>query len=92
LGSKALLTAPVPMIAVQVVLTVVATRGNGRGAAVAAGPLGVACFVSVISGFFEGGIGNDELTRALSAYRAFLLLVTGVVGALAGLRAREAIR
>ena len=89
-GSKALLAAPVPMIAVQVVLAVVACRKNGRGAAVAAGLLGVACFVSVISGFFDGGIGNDELTPALSAYQMFLLAVTAVVGVLAAIRAREA--
>ena len=31
-GSKALLAAPVPMIVVQVVLTVIATRRNSRGA------------------------------------------------------------
>jgi hypothetical protein len=91
-GSKALLAAPVPMLTGQLVLTFVATRGKGRGAAVAAGVLGLACFVSVISGFFDGGIGNAELTPGLSAYQAFLLLVTGVVGALAGLRAREAAR
>ncbi|MET0997594.1 MAG: hypothetical protein ABWX73_02665 [Marmoricola sp.] len=91
-GSKALLAAPVPMIAVQVVLTAVAVRRTGRSAVVAAGLLGAACFVSVISGFFDGGIGHDELTPALSAYRAFLLLVTGGVGVLAALRAREATR
>ena len=89
-GSKALLAAPVPMIAAQVVLTAVAARKNGRGAAVAAGLLGVACFVSVISGFFDGGIGNDELTPALSAYQMFLLALTALVGALAAIRAREA--
>ena len=89
-GSKALLAAPVPMIAAQVVLTVVASRKLGRGAAVAAGLLGVACFVSVISGFFDGGIGNDALTPALSAYQMFLLAVTAGVGVLAAARAREA--
>ena len=44
----------------------------------------------MISGFFDGGIGNDELTPALSAYQMFLLAVTAVVGALAAVRAREA--
>jgi hypothetical protein len=91
-GSKALLAAPIPMIAVQIGLTAVAARRNGRGAAAAAGLLAVACFVSVISGFFDGGIGNGELTPALSAYQTFLLVVTGVVGVLAALRAREAVR
>ncbi len=91
-GSKALLAAPVPMLVVQVLLTYVAVKFAGRRAAVAAALLAVACFVSVISGFFDGGIGNDELTPALSAYQMFLLVVTAVVGALAALRCREAWR
>lgn len=91
-GGQALLAAPVPMILVQVVLTAVAVRRTGRSAAVAGGLLALACFVSVISGFFDGGIGNDELTPALSAYQLFLLAVTAVLGALATRRAVEAVR
>ena len=71
------------MIGVQIVLTVLAVRLNGRRAAVPAGLLAAACLVSVVSGFFDGGLGNDELTTALAAYQAFLLGVTGVVGLLA---------
>jgi hypothetical protein len=85
-GSSALLAAPAPMIAVQVLLTVLAVRSAGRIALVAAGLLALACFVSVISGFFDGGIGNDALTPALSAYQVFLLAVTAVVGVLAATR------
>jgi hypothetical protein len=91
-GSKALLAAPVPMILVQVLLAAVAALAAGRRAAVAAGLLSVACLVSVVSGFFDGGIGNDALTPALSAYQVFLLAVTAVVGALAALRSVEALR
>jgi hypothetical protein len=91
-GSAALLAAPVPMIAAQVVLTALAVRGKGWRAAVPAGLLSAACLVSVISGFFDGGIGHDELTPALSAYQVFLLAVTGVVGVLAARRARSAAR
>jgi hypothetical protein len=82
-GSKALLAAPLPMIAAQILLTVLATRLRGRKAAVPAGLLAAACLVSVASGFFDGGIGNDELTAGLAAYQTFLLGVTGVVGVLA---------
>jgi hypothetical protein len=91
-GSKALLAAPVPMIVVQALLTFVAVRFSGRRAGLASGLLSLACFVSVISGFFDGGIGNDELTPALSAYQVFLLVVTALVGALATLRAVESWR
>ncbi len=91
-GSKALLAAPLPMIAVQILLVVLALRLTGRKAAIPAGLLAAACLVSVISGFFDGGLGNDELTPALAAYQLFLLAVTGVVGVLAARRAAKVLR
>ena len=90
--TEALLAAPVPMIVVQVLLTVVAVRSSGRFAVVAAVLLALACLVSVVSGFFDGGLGNDALTPALSAYQVFLLVGTAVVGALAAARAVEILR
>jgi uncharacterized YccA/Bax inhibitor family protein len=86
-GSDALLAAPLPMIGAQIVLTCLAVRMSGRKAAVPAGLLSVACLVSVVSGFFDGGIGNDELTTWLAAYQVFLLAVTGTVGVLASRKA-----
>jgi len=91
-GSKALLAAPLPMIGAQLLLTWLAVRRSSRGAAVAAGLLAAACFVSVISGFFDGGLANDDLTPGLVAYQALLLLVTAAVGVLATLRLREILR
>ena len=91
-GGKALLAAPVPMIVGQVLLTWLATRTSRRSAAVAAGLLAAACLVSVVSGFFDGGLGNDELTPALTAFQALLLAVTGVTGLLAAARAVEVTR
>ena len=88
-GGEALLAAPLPMIAVQVLLTWAAVRGRGRGAVVAAGLLAVACLVSVASGFFDGGLGNDALSTGLAAYQVLLLTVTGAVGVVALLRLRE---
>ena len=85
-GSTALLAAPLPMIGAQIVLTALAVRMTGKRAAIPAGLLAVACLVSVISGFFDGGIGHDELTAALTAYQMFLLAVTGLVGVLAARR------
>lgn len=86
-GPEALLAAPVPMIVAQLVLVWLATRRAGRGAAVAAALLATACLVSVVSGFFDGGLGNAELTAGLAAYQYFLLAVTTAVGALAIRRA-----
>jgi len=87
--TDALLAAPVPMIVLQVVLTLVAVRSTSWVAVSAAVLLSLACLVSVVSGFFDGGLGNDALTPALSAYQVFLLVVTAVVGVLAALRAVE---
>ncbi len=85
-GPHALLAAPLPMIAGQVVTTWLAARGRSRPAAVPAGLLAVACLVSLASGFFDGGLGNTALEPGMAAYQAFLLAVTGVVGVLAAIR------
>jgi hypothetical protein len=91
-GSKALLAAPVPMIVVQILLVLVAVTRQGRAAVLAGGVLALACLVSVVSGFFDGGLANDSLDGPLVAFKVFLLLVTGVVGGLALARARAARR
>ena len=51
-GGQALLAAPLPMIALQVLLAVLAVRLHGRGAAVAAGLIALACagVVGVLAG------------------------------------------
>ena len=91
-GPEALLAAPVPMIVAQLLLVWLATRRLGRGAAVAASLLATACIVSVVSGFFDGGLGNEELTAGLAAYQYFLLAITTAVGGLAIRRAVAAVR
>jgi hypothetical protein len=90
--TEALLAAPVPMIMVQVVLTLVAVTSARWFAALAAALLALACLVSVVSGFFDGGLADDALTPALSAYQVFLLVVTTVVGVLAVRRVVEILR
>lgn len=88
-GGHALLAAPLPMIAGQVVTTWLSVRGQRRRAAVPAGLLAVACLVSLASGFFDGGLGNTALEPGMAAYQVFLLSVTGVVGVLAAIRAAQ---
>ena len=89
-GPKALLAAPLPMMAAQLVLAWLAAR-NVRPPVglIAAVLLGLACLVSVISGFFDGALANDELSGGLFAWQLFLLTATAGVGLLAILRARE---
>ncbi len=91
-GGHALLAAPAPMIAAQVLMTWVAVRGRRRRAAIPAGLLALACLVSVASGFFDGGLGNAALEPGMAAYQVFLLTVTGVVGVLAAVRAVQLVR
>jgi hypothetical protein len=91
-GGHALLAAPAPMIAAQVLLTWVAVRGRRRRAAIPAGLLALACLVSVASGFFDGGLGNAALEPGMAAYQVCLLAVTGVVGMLAAVRAVQLVR
>jgi hypothetical protein len=89
-GSRALLAAPLPMMVAQLVLAWLAAR-NVRPPIgfIAAIVLALACLVSAISGFFDGGLANDELSGGLVAWQVFLLSVTALVGVLAILRARE---
>ena len=91
-GGHALLAAPAPMIAAQVLMTWMAVRGRRRRAAIPAGLLALACLVSVASGFFDGGLGNVALEPGMAAYQVFLLAVTGVVGVLAAVRAVQLAR
>jgi hypothetical protein len=74
------------------VLTWLATRSDGLLAVVAATLLALACLVSAISGFFDGGLGNDRLSGGLVVYQVILLAVTAAVGVLAALRAVAARR
>ena len=91
-GGHALLAAPAPMIAAQVLMTWMAVRGRRRRAAIPAGLLALACLVSVASGFFDGGLGNAALEPGMAAYQVLLLAVTGVVGVLAAVRAVHLVR
>ena len=91
-GGHALLAAPTPMIAAQVLMTWMAVRGRRRRAAIPAGLLALACLVSVASGFFDGGLGSAALEPGMAAYQVLLLTVTGVVGVLAAVRAVQLAR
>jgi hypothetical protein len=89
-GSRALLAAPLPMMVAQLILAWLAAR-NVRPpiGLIAAVVLALACLVSAVSGFFDGGLANEELSGGLVAWQVFLLTATAVVGVLAILRARE---
>lgn len=92
-GSKALLAAPLPMMVAQLVLAWLAARNVRPSVSlIAAVLLGLACVVSVVSGFFDGGLANDALSAPLVGWQLLLLSVTAVVGLLALARARQLVR
>ena len=89
-GSRALLAAPWPMMAAQLLLAWIAARNlRPPVGLVAAMVLALACLVSAVSGFFDDGLANEELSGDLIAWQVFLLTATAVVGFLALVRARD---
>lgn len=87
----AVLAAPLPMMATQAVLAVAAVRWRDRRAAVAAGLLAVACGVSAVSGFFDGQLGKEGLSRQLVGFQLLLVTATLGVAALAVARVRRVV-
>ena len=88
-SSKALLAAPWPMVIAQVALAGAAYRWHDRRGAAAAGLLSLACLVSAISGFFDGGLGNSKVPQSVAPVQWLLVGATAVVGVLAARVARR---
>jgi hypothetical protein len=86
-GARARLAAPWPMIAAQVVLAVLAARARPAVARGAAGALGLACLVSAVSGFVDGGLAAPGLARRHVVLQVVLVAWTAVTGLLAVARA-----
>ena len=86
-GPEATLCAPLPMIALQVLATIVAVRGRGWVARVAAGLLAAACRASVASGFFDGQLARADLSPAEIGFQIVLLTLTALLGVVAGVLA-----
>ncbi len=91
-SGKAVLAAPLPMMAAQAGLAVLAVRSRGRAGGIAAALLALACAVSGISGFFDGQLGRRGLTAPLVAFQVVLVLATLIVGALAAARSVRSLR
>jgi hypothetical protein len=88
-GSRATLCAPAPMMAGQAIAVLITTRATGPVRRTAAGLLAGACFVSILSGFFDGQLARSDLDRGEVGFQAWLLTVTAILGTLAGLTAAE---
>jgi hypothetical protein len=82
-GSEATLCAPYPMILAQVVAVLVVTGSARVAGKVAAVLLALACFVSFLSGFFDGELARADLGAFDLAFQWWLLGLTALVGCLA---------
>jgi hypothetical protein len=77
------MAAPWPMILFQVIMTVAVIRATKKWAIAASVLLALACLVSAISGFFDGGLGAPGLSRSQVTFQYVLVSWTAVVGLLA---------
>jgi hypothetical protein len=86
MGPDGHLSIPLPMIAVQVALAVAAGSRRRRVALAGSGLLAAALFVSVISGFFDGGYSDDRLTAPERVCQVTLVAGLTAVAVVAAVR------
>jgi hypothetical protein len=89
LGPKARLAVPLPMLAAQLILGLLAGLRHRAVAAGAAALLGTAGVICVVSGLFDGGYGDTRLTGWQLAYQGLLVAVLAACSVLAFVRVRQ---
>lgn len=92
MGPEGRLSIPLPMVVFQVVMALAAGSRRRWLALAGSGAIAVALLLGVISGFFDGGYGEDRLTTFERAYQALLISSLVVVGAVAARRFGRVIR
>jgi len=92
LGPDGRLSIPWPMSVAQLLLAGAAASRRRPVALAGSGLLAVTLLLGVVSGFFDGGYGDDALTGAQRAYQVAFVLGLAVVGLLAALRSRDVLR
>lgn len=92
LGPTARLAVPLPMLAAQLALGLLAGLRRRAIAATAAALLGTAGVVCVVSGFFDGGYGDARLTNDQQAYQGLLIAALATTSVLAFVRLRQVLR
>jgi peptidoglycan/LPS O-acetylase OafA/YrhL len=89
LGPDGRLSIPLPMSVAQLVLAVAAASRRRPVALAASGLVAVALLLGVVSGFFDGGYGDDALTGPQRTFQVGFVIALTVVGVLAALRFRD---
>ncbi|MGI5240630.1 hypothetical protein [Dactylosporangium sp. CA-139066] len=86
MGPAGRLSIPIPMIAGQLLLALCAGTRRRALALTGSGLVAAALFVSVISGFFDGGYADERLTAGQRAYQVVLVGSLALVGVVAATR------
>ena len=92
LGPHGRLSIPWPMMLAQVALAVASTSRRRPVAVAATGLIAVTLLLGVVSGFFDGGYGDDSLGGLERAYQVVFVLSLAVVGTVAAVRCRALVR
>ena len=92
MGPKGRLSIPLPMTVAQIVMAVASLSARRPVALVGSGFIAAALLVGVISGFFDGGYGDERLTTFTRGYQISFILCLTVVGVVAGTRFVQLLR
>jgi hypothetical protein len=92
MGPEGRLSIPLPMVAFQVAMAVAAASRRRWLVLVGSGAIAVALLLGVISGFFDGGYGDDRMTAFERAYQVLLISSLVVVGVVAARRFVRVVR
>jgi hypothetical protein len=86
MGPDGRLSIPLPMMVAQVLLAIAAGSPRRPVALIGSGLLAAALLAGVVSGFFDGGYGDDRLTAFERAYQVTFIGALAVVAVVASAR------
>lgn len=92
MGPKGRLSIPLPMTVAQIAMALAALSARRPVALIGSGFIAAALLAGVISGFFDGGYGDERLTTFTRGYQLSFILGLTVVGVVAGTRFVQLLR
>jgi hypothetical protein len=92
MGPHGRLSIPLPMMMAQVILAVAAGSRRRPVALIGSGLVAAALLAGVVSGFFDGGYGDDRLTTFERVYQVVFVSALAVVGIVAAMRFWQVLR
>jgi hypothetical protein len=92
MGPRGRLSIPLPMTIAQIAMAVAAGSSRRIVAMIGSGFIAAALFAGAISGFFDGGYGDERLTVFERVYQVSFVAALAVVGGIAAARFLKAMR